>query len=267
MKKTILVSGTVILLSSLGAYGYMNWSTSPASTPSAFSDPTFRFAHFLSDYQLRPTEPEFIYDVNPRFMATITKEELEQATQLSDLLPENATDGMSDFSEVKVHVLKGQNELSKSGMNERLNSAQLELLRTIGYSENFFVTGRCKYNNKRSGQVEDYDLVYYVSVVPEIPAQYKYGQDGLLYYLREQSKKAITGINVNAIQPGKLIFTITTEGQLTNVHMESSCGIEKIDKVMRDALKNIPEGWEPAKNQQGDKVEQILVFSYGIMGC
>ena len=36
---------------------------------------------------------------------------------------------------------------------------------------------------------------------------------------------------------------------------------------MIQLIKNTPDQWVPAENEKGEKVEQELVVSFGLMGC
>lgn len=268
MKKSAIIFSAVACTCSLAAFGFMNWETSgPGNHVQEPEHGTFRpDENPLDVFKLAP-DPEFIYDVNPRFAATITKEDLRNAQSISDLVPDKATEGMRSFCEVKIGVLTNDKDLIELGTSETLNPAQRRLLHSVQYSNNFYVKAVCKYDNARTGKEEDYDFVYYVSVVPEKQAQYKYGQEGLLYYLEEKSRHATQNIDINSLKPGKLKFTITREGELSNIRLESSSGRDELDKAMQEALRSIPQGWEPATNGKGEKVEQELVFSYGWLGC
>ena len=39
------------------------------------------------------------------------------------------------------------------------------------------------------------------------------------------------------------------------------------DKKMIELITNLPGKWAPAENQKGEKVDQELVISFGLMGC
>jgi len=65
----------------------------------------------------------------------------------------------------------------------------------------------------------------------------------------------------------KIRFTISTEGEITNIRHDSISRYASIDKRMIKFLKKIPGEWQPAENAKGEKVEQDLVFTFAIPGC
>jgi hypothetical protein len=40
-----------------------------------------------------------------------------------------------------------------------------------------------------------------------------------------------------------------------------------LDKEVLELIVKMPGNWEPAENANGEKVEQELVFAFGIIGC
>ncbi|NRA13774.1 MAG: hypothetical protein HRT57_17675 [Crocinitomicaceae bacterium] len=79
--------------------------------------------------------------------------------------------------------------------------------------------------------------------------------------------KEVSKIKESDLKPGKAFFTVTKEGKITNIRLDSSSGHVSIDVKMIKLIKSIPDEWEPAKNSKGEKVDQELVYSFGIKGC
>ena len=86
-------------------------------------------------------------------------------------------------------------------------------------------------------------------------------------YLEENSKDAIKNVKRNKLKPGKVRFIVTQNGAIENVRLESTSGYTAIDKKMLELIKLAPKEWSPARNSKGDKINQELVFSFGIIGC
>jgi hypothetical protein len=132
---------------------------------------------------------DFDYDVNSRYMATITKDKLFKATSVLDIVPQNAEWQNIPFETVAVAVLQDDNEIREIGNDKELNVAQINLLKSTDYSTDFYIRGRGKNNHPKTGKIEDY--VYYLTIVPEKEAEYTIGNDVFIAYLKENSKEQI----------------------------------------------------------------------------
>ena len=208
---------------------------------------------------------EFVYDVNSRYMTTITKDKLFNASSVLDIVPEDANWTNIPFETVSITVLNGNDEVREIGDKKELNEAQIKLLKSTDYSTDFYIKARGRNLRTEAGMMEDY--VYYVTIVPEKEAEYIGGHDAFIAYLQENSKELIKNLEKNLLHPGKVEFTITKEGAIREIKLISSSGYLTIDSKMIELIKNAPGKWKPAENSEGEKVNQKLVFSYGIMGC
>lgn len=277
MKKGILVL-SVIAIFSITAFGYMNWNNDKCTTTSCQEEvasctsseeiiPRWQNIgiYNLNDYN-QYNKIDFIYNINSRFIWNITKEELNQAKSIIDIYPKDATLGMDNFSNVQVTLMNNGKEVSEFGEDETLNEAQLKLLQTLDYSSNFYVRANYTKTNYAGQEVENY-IVYYITVVPEKKAVYNKGKTALIDYLKKNTAKDIEIVKKDKLEPGQIRFTVTTDGTIADVNLDSSSGYKKLDKKMVKLIENMPEKWEPATNAKGEPVEQTLIFFYGIEGC
>lgn len=266
MKQRILTL-SLLLMTAATAYAFLRW-TGPTNTEAvaACAQPYETKPITISPSEVSPSI-DFIYAVDHRFVTTITRENLRKAQSIIDLIPTEATTGLSDYREVKVDLIPNYNMTALQGENEFLTSAQLELLGTADYSSNFYFESHCKNMGAESGALEDYHLVYYVTVVPEQTATYPGGMEALAQYLRENSEKELSWVQWNSLRPGQITFTVTKEGKISNVEMTSTCGTLVLDNHLTNLIWNTPQDWTPARNHKGEPVDQELVFFYGMKGC
>ncbi len=242
MKKNILIFCAVLTTFSLMAFGYINWSNN------------------------KQVDLDLVYNVDSRFMTTITKEDLHKATSVLDIVPKKAEGWWEvSFQTVTVAVLQDGDEISVIGDDKVLNAAQIKLLQSTDYSTNFYIKARGKNKHPDTGKIEDY--VYYLTVIPEKEAEYTSGHDALIAYLKENSKEKTAIIKEDKLQPGKVSFTITKEGTIANVKLTSTSGYPSVDEALVELITNMPEKWNPATNSKGEKVDQKLVFFFGSEGC
>lgn len=199
---------------------------------------------------------DFLYDIDSRFNATITKENLRKAVSAVEIVPGEASWWRYPIHSLKVTLLNGREE-TRTGDNAVLNKEQLQLLRTADYSQDLRLVASTKYEH----------LTYFITITPERGAEYISGKDVLIAYLKNSSKDATAKIKEEDLRPGKIFFTVTAKGTISGVELISTSGYPAIDKTMVDLITNAPGKWAPAANAKGENIDQGLVFSFGIIGC
>lgn len=265
MKKSILIMGGILATFSLTAYSALQKKSSNPNPKEVSCMPAAPDQGLL----VKGFAPvvQFMYHIDTRFNTTITKEKLLQATSILEILPEEATQSLVGYSQVKVGILGKDGEIIATGKNELLNSAQIELMREADYATNFYIRSNCFKQYSYAGFTEPYDLVYYISVTPEKEARYIPGYPELIQYLKDNSKAETAIVREDQLKPGKISFTVTSTGSITDVALESSSGYPSIDQKMKQLIANLPGAWTPAEDEQGQKVHQQLCFSFGMIGC
>ncbi len=256
MKKNILITGATLAVLGLTAFNFM---------PSKHE--TITISETSSRIKVGITEVDFVYDVDSRFLKTVTKTQAANARTLYNLFSEDETAGMSAFRDIKITVYDLENEQSAKSTSGDFTSTQIKLLAAAPYSTNFSIEASCTFQNPFSGKMEPYDFVYYMTIVPEKEAAYSAGNEALINYLKMNSTFDIIGVNKKRLSAGKVHFVVSRNGQINSVRLESSSGYEKIDARMMELISNLPGEWTPATNAAGEKVNQELVFSFGTMGC
>jgi hypothetical protein len=251
MKNITLIACSVILTFSLTAFTYTSWNHTPNTNNNACGEPT-----------VRVDPPTFSYDIDSRFMANVTKEDLRNAKTIIDIVPKKANWDRFNFREVTIRVMPDENNNYAKGESKELNLDQIKLLKTIDYSTNFVVDTYVENSPKY------YDhYPYYITVIPEKEASYMLGKQAVINYLKESCASTIAKIERGYLKSGKAHFIISKDGTIKNVNLESTSGYPTVDKKMLALIATMPGMWIPATNQIGEKVEQELVFSFGTMGC
>jgi len=267
MKKGILIFGGALMVFSLTAFSFIKWNSSTITTDEVLikvvEESDFDFKVLFNN----EVKPGFHYDVASRFNTTITKEKLFNAKSIIDLVPIEATAGLDSFREVKIVLHSKCKNKYEEGVNDKLNSRQIKLLHSMNYSTSFNIEAFCKYTNADTGKTEDYCFVYYITVIPEHQTKFQQGHKELLNYLMIKSAKAVENTQIDQLKSGKIQFTIAKNGTVSKVILESTSGYDSIDDKMIELIKMMPGKWKPARNSFGEKVEQELVYSFGMIGC
>jgi len=276
MKKSILVFCAVLVAFSLMAFGIMNWkgslkgqkemSCNKSALVANVDDMNNWNSKFLNSL-VTSNDLDLIYNVDSRFLTTVSKDKLLKAKSIIDILPAKATESATSFYDVEVAILDEGKEGKEFGDTEVLNKDQVRLLQTVDYTSDIFIKADYTMKNLYSGFDTHKYLTYYISITPENQAQYIDGHDALIDYLKKGSKEEVGIIQQDKLRPGRVNFTVTKEGTLANVKLDSSCGYASVDEKLVTLVANMSTKWRPATNANGEKVDQELVFFFGLQGC
>lgn len=254
MKKSILIFCTLLTTISITAFGYISWSDT-----------------VTDQKEVKQADLDLYYNVSNRW-STMTKEDLKKVKSLLDIIQEDGTFTREAYRNVTISVLHNDKDVRdikrfEMGQSEVLNAAQLELLHSVDYSTNLRITALSKKTITKTGVVKDDSLIIYMTIIPEKEAEFAGGYDALVEYLKESSKEKTAIIREDKLQPAKVNFTITKEGTIANVKLNSTSGYPSVDETLVELIINMPVKWDAATNSKGEKVDQELVFFFGVEGC
>jgi hypothetical protein len=269
MKKSIFIIVMVCIAFSIAAFGLMERDDS-----TSIQDKAECSAALVSQKDsIKTTEvkPDFdiVYDVDSRFLMTVTKEELAIAKTYQDLFPQDKDLNIVSYSFVKIA------RFDESGINEKgitsesggLNASQWEQLRSYYYSTNFVVTAYYKKKNESTGFVEESYSTPHFTIVPETEAYLMLGKESLVKYVKKNTEAYAHLLDKKTVQAGKVTFTVGINGNVSEAILTSTSGSAELDDRVRDLILNMPMTWNPATDAKGLNVEQDFVFFFGIMGC
>jgi len=211
---------------------------------------------------------DFIYDVGPRFGA-IKKREVDKATSITTFFDKKQLQSITSLKSVSIILIKNDKRIDTKtiGYSEKLTIAQLKLLQSFDYSTNFLIRAEYQQRNKETGNLENSYSTPHLTIVPEKEANYIKGIDALKKFLKEKSEIARIDVDAEKLRPAKIYFTVTKKGTIENVKLDRPSGYPLVDEKMIELINNTPEKWNPAENYKGEKVDQELVVSFGLMGC
>lgn len=211
---------------------------------------------------------DFFYSIGNRFLG-VKKETLVKAKSITDFLPKEETNHVVTYKSVSVIIFNNAAypEVGETGSNEKLTAAQQELLQSSDYSTNFYVRADFLEKDEFSGKLKESYFTPYLTIVPEKEARYIPGTDSFIEYLKTNNKENTANLDERKLKAAKLYFTVNKNGDITKVSLDSSSGYASIDEKIIELLHEAPGKWEPAENAKGEKVDQELVISFGIIGC
>jgi hypothetical protein len=235
------------------AFGFIKWNDSKTDTVAYSKQKVFN---------------DFIYDVGPRF-SPIKKRDLDKAKTVVDFISNDPAQEIVSYTSVEIIVIKNDQEsdIRVSGDSEELNEAQLKMLKSFDYSTNIKIRADFLEKNEITGKLEYSYTTPHLTVVPEKQALYVDGKDALMKFLREESKTSRADVVPENLQPAKLLFTVTKNGTIENVRLDRTSNYKSVDDKMIELITTAPGKWQAAENAKGEKVDQELVVSFGLMGC
>ncbi|MCW5517483.1 energy transducer TonB [Muriicola sp. Z0-33] len=269
MKKRILVFSTVLAALGLTAFGFINTTNTVTVAEVITNKKAIAPGAAVEGPVVEKDRPDFRYDINTRYLMTVSKKKLQQAKSIKDILPYDWTDFVVSYKKVSVNIIENneRTEIRATGTSEVLTQDQLQLLQSADYSTNILIRADYMEKHEESGELTSNYFTPHMTVVPTQQAVYLDGKDALIKYLKENSREFTSNVEKGKLQPGRLNFTVSKNGTISAVELESTSGYPVIDKTMKALITNMPGEWEPAENAKGEKVAQKLVFFYGIIGC
>jgi hypothetical protein len=268
MKKSLLITCALLTTFSLTAFGFINWTDTNSDQDGSACINIDEAKTLLISPFVALEETDFFYDFGTRFRG-VKKSTLEHATSINDFLYYDDLDKVLTYYTVSVIIIKNdeQTDIRETGKSDILTAGQIALLRSSEYSTNFVVRAEFQEKNKNFGIPKDNYFTPHLTIVPEKQAAYLPGRDALLNYFKESNKAKTVHLDKNKLQPAKLYFTVTKKGAIARIRLDRSCGYPDIDKNMIKLIAKAPGKWIPAENEKGEKVDQELVISFGLIGC
>lgn len=266
MKKRFIIFSSALITLCLTAYGYKNNTDNEITQ----LDTSVK-KEIASDTPVKKEKKifsDFIYDVGPRF-GPIKKSALENVKSISDFISENELQQIEILKSVSIIVFEENKKIDtrEYGISEEFNDAQLELLKSFDYSTNFLIKAEYLQKSDVAGTLENSYSSPHHTIVPEKQAEFIDGEDALKSFLKLYSEEARKNVDPEKLQAAKLYFTVTKKGTIENIHLDRTSNYPEVDEVMIKLISEVPGTWIPAENIKGERVDQELVVSFGLMGC
>ncbi|NND95352.1 MAG: hypothetical protein HKN45_10835 [Flavobacteriales bacterium] len=266
---------TLVILSAITAISITAFSLIGSDKPLKKSDIEYQSktsAEFTKPFEvplINIPEEEFLLAIESRFIQTVTKKELLDQSSIEPFLGEDELRSIVSYNSVEITVFKENNEKRPSaiGTSEKLNEKQLALIRSLDYSANIYI--KADFHRKVEGSdelISGYSTPH-ITIIPETQAEYIQGIGSLTSYLRDNSYRQTRMTNKSELDPGKIYFTVSKNGIISDVRLSSSCGYPLVDNKLVDLIRKSPGLWNPAMNEDGEAVDQELVLFFGNMGC
>lgn len=211
---------------------------------------------------------DLFYAVGPRFEGITTKKLLE-AKSAKDFFKSNSSHEIRSFHSLEIIVVEDDKRTDNrlASESEMVNEEMSNFLKSLSLSSHFIARANVILVNANTGELEKTHFTPHFTIVPEKQAIYSEGESALIEFLRIENKPHTIGLDKEKLQPAKLYFSIDPDGELSKVHLDRTSGYPQLDDHMLSLIKKLPGTWTPAENELGQKVEQEMVVTFGMVGC
>jgi len=267
MKKQVLILSTVIITFAFTAFTVFKNNIKDVKPTQITSTKTEELVYGPMEHEpITKIEvfEDFIYEIGTRFIP-IKKSVVLNAKTLKDVYDIETLNSMKTLEAVRLIkvVNDRQHDLNLAGTTADFTKEQLNYLQTLNYGDNIIF--RTEFIDKYSGGY-NYSTPHH-TIAPDVQAQYSEGFKALKTYFKDQTETVRKVVDPKQLKAGKLYFTVTKTGKIENIHLDHSSNYPKVDKQLIKLMKDLPGTWTPAKDENGNAVDQELVVSFGLMGC
>ncbi len=215
---------------------------------------------------LTVSSKELPFEIRQKYSRTITKNQLESAVLLRDIIPGYAHGWITDYIAVEI-LTNSKGKISKAtGKNEKLTADQKSILLAAEAASHIVIKVHYKDKNSVTSRLETREMNVSLMVIPEKAAEFVGGSAKMTSYLKANVIDNIDALTDEYMLQGIVSFTVNENGKVRNVILTKSTGSDKIDRLLIDTILKMP-AWSPASNSKGIKMSQEFEFSVGNQGC
>jgi TonB family protein len=206
------------------------------------------------------------FDVHGTYSNRISKEKLTEAKTMRDINPGYPSSSwITSYISSEVSVTgKGKN-LKVNGTNDILTAEQQNILKKAELGDDVVIDINYKQVNTITGNVENRNMHFVYSLVPENEAEFVGGYEKMRRLLKQNAIDKIPVTIAKELQAA-VRFTVNEKGEIANAIISKSSGDEKTDKLLVESIYQMPK-WKPAQDSKGMKVKQEFEFTIGSGGC
>jgi len=198
---------------------------------------------------------------------SITKGQLDDVKILSDLDPQFKPSWVRKYIGVEILAYTGGIKMKGLSKNDTLSFQQMNLLKTTDIGSDVLVI--VKYmpeNSLKHNDPKEFSFTFNFS--PENNAEYIGDQEELMRSLKESVIDKIPSDSFEEYNLAAVQFTITEEGEVSNVGIFKSAyqtfDNKEINDLLLKTVRDMP-CWKPAEYANGTKVKQDFILTAGDM--
>lgn len=209
---------------------------------------------------------DIMFEVRGKYSRSVTKEKLDEANLLRDVIDGYPVNWISDYVSVEISSTCDGKAMQAVSMNETLNAEQKNILKKADQGAEISLKVKYKYKNSVTEDSYNHEMKISMMIIPETEAEFIGGYQLMAKYLTDNVINKISETIPKQFQQGAVTFTINEKGEIIKTRISITSGDPRTDKLLVDAINKMPK-WKPAQNSKGIKVKQEFVFNVGNSGC
>ena len=209
----------------------------------------------LFGFEEQEMDKQLYYLVRNGFEKTTTLQQLKAANTINDIIAAYPTSWISDYISVDITTINNGEKRTVTSDNEVLTKEQKELLSQTNESSDVLFLAHYKAENSVTGEIQHREMNFSMTVIPETKAEFTGGYDKMIAYLESNSAKKIEQLGFSKLDVVSVSFTVNKMGKTEHIIITKPSGYDKVDSLLIKLIKDMPQ-WSPAKNKEGNAVDQ-----------
>ena len=191
----------------------------------------------------------------------VTLDSSENAVTLSDIHDRYKSSWVAKYISVEVSSPCGGEGKVAYSANDTLTEKQRQILYTadtsclVDIKVDYIPRNNLNYNPPRKMQ-------FSLRVVPIYQARFEGGETALRSYLKKNVIDEISTDQLENIQITRVQFTVSAEGQISNINLLKPSGFASVDQMIAGVLSQMPK-WIPARDVEGAAIHQEFELTLG----
>lgn len=196
---------------------------------------------------------------------SVSQSELKEAETFDDIHSRFRDEWVAEYLSTEIAVSNDGQTAAVPGEDDQVTTAQKKLLLKAPVGASLTVSAQyIPKNNLKDNPPREMDFTY--EVVPAVSATFKGGETASDQYLQQSLFSKLDTTQENQLKIARAEFDVLEDGSIANIELTESCEDSKIDKLILQSLRNMPN-WIPAKQVDGKAVNQrIKVVLSNTMG-
>lgn len=251
MKKSIFIATTTMAILGLSAFTIYTMDEVPTAKDT-----------------VKTENEDFELALGTRFRP-ITKKELETANSFLALLDNKEVNRIESVTSQKIVMFTNERHTDTKSevLGNEFSKEFKASLHGLKISDNFVIDAQCILRDKSKTHPDYGHFTPHFTLAPSQQASYPDGNEAFIKYIRTNIHNELLKTSKEDYKMGKLYFTISETGKIIKTKIIGTSGDKNIDAKILKLVKNNEKSWSPALNEAGEKIEQELVLSIGMIGC
>ncbi len=265
----------VLSLSTIGLLGFMSKTSSQPTTMHCRAAKTVSEHstqvkqgnfNFQNPLETRSAKQDYWYHIKGVNSNAITKKELKRAIALYEFIPDYPFNWIENYVSVSVEASKGKDIKRIKSDDITVNDEMRALFASLSANTDLHFEVKYTATNSITDELEPHEFNFNATVVPHKQAEFAYGNDSLVNYLRLKTENVVREKYHDYLGLLGVTFSISNQGEVTNVALKDSTENDAFDAFIMETVENMPD-WEPAVNENGTKIAQDFEFVLRLNGC